>query len=389
MAGKTLEEYFVSLGIKGQNVVLKNIKDVKKQAESLSKLKPAVNLGKNPGKGIAGVIAGAAGSVVTTSEREKEKQQKKEEKNTRQFSEGSKKFGNAVVGFAQGAENFDPAGVAKNIISAAGDAFSNITIFGFGVGNLPKGVAELANTMISMASSAIDLAKSSAATQYALSNRNATTRHYGGGGIGQGGMSRAQHSELVMTIAGSFGRIQKPLQETVNELVKSKNTEALARVASGNWASTGEDRGWFLQQIANETQGLPPSIAQAIQNSLLKSNADLIQDKGAEAGPQGKNAGWVNLQEDQNEKIFEATIAKNKDGTNQYNKLLSLSKNMNSFQIQMIETGVGFAAAISDATEAIKKLPEKIEKINKAFDAAAEKVYKYSLGEIDFRGMHK
>ena len=35
MAGNTLEEYFVSLGIKGQNVVLKNIKDIKKQVQQM------------------------------------------------------------------------------------------------------------------------------------------------------------------------------------------------------------------------------------------------------------------------------------------------------------------------------------------------------------------
>lgn len=378
MAGRTLEEYFVSLGIKGQNVVLKNIDAVKKKADALSKIKPSVNLGK----GIAGILAGLAGKTATSAQtldqKNEEKIQKKEEKNIRQFSEGSKKFGNAVLGFTRGAESFDPVGIAKNMITAAGESFSNITVLGFGVGNLPKGLAELTNTMVSMASGAIDMAKTSAATQYGLSNRNSTTRYYGGEGIGQGGMSRAQHSELVMTIAGSFGKIQKPLQETVNKLVEGKNTEALARVAGGNWASTGTDRGWFLQQISNETAGLPPSIAQAIQNSLLKSNADLIQGKGEEKGAQAVNADWMNLAEDQNKKIYNTTSA-------QHEKLMALSKDINSMQIQMINTGVKFAGAISDATEAIKTLPEKIKKVEAAFDKAAEKVYKFSFGEIDFR----
>lgn len=378
MAGRTLEEYFVSLGIKGQNVVLKNIDAVKKKANDLSKLKPVLNFGKS----IAGILAGLSGKISSAlfapEQKKEEKKEKKEEKNIRQFSEGSKKFGNAVVGFTRGAESFDPVGIAKNMITAAGESFSNITVLGFGVGNLPKGLAELTNTMVSMAAGAIDMAKTSAATQYGLSNRNATTRYYGGEGIGQGGMSRAQHSELVMTIAGSFGKIQKPLQETVNKLVEGKNTEALARVAGGNWASTGTDRGWFLQQISNETAGLPPSIAQAIQNSLLKSNADLIQGKGEEKGAQAVNADWMNLAEDQNKKIYNTTAA-------QHEKLMALSKDINSMQIQMINTGVKFAGAISDATEAIKTLPEKIKKVEKAFDSAAEKVYKFSFGEIDFR----
>jgi len=379
MAGKTLEEYFVSLGIKGQNVVLKNIDAVKKKADALSKIKPSVNLGK----GIAGILAGVTGKAAPaeqTSEQRKEEKIQKE--NNNKFSRGIKTFADSARTMKSSVESFDPVGAVKGLITASGEALSNITIAGFGVGNLPKGLAEFANTMVSMSAGAIEMAKSSSATQYGLSNRNATTGYYGGEGIGQGGMSRAQHSELVMAISGSFGRIQKPFQETVNKLVESKNTEALARVAGGNWASTGEDRGWFLQQISNETAGLPPTIAQAIQNSLLRSNKDLIQDKGAEAGPQGKNAAWMNLQEDQNAEIYKTTAA-------QHGKLISLSGDLNKMQVQMINTGVGFAGAIADATEAIRKLPEKIEKANKAFDSMAEKIYKYSLHEVDIRRMSK
>lgn len=375
MAGKTLEEYFVSLGIKGQNVVLKNIKDIKKAAADLSKGKTSVNL-----KGKGGV---SGNNIIPPSPTPwEQKEEKTQKENNNKFSKGIKTFADSARTMKSSVESFDPVGAVKGLITASGEALSNITIAGFGVGNLPKGLAEFANTMVSMSAGAIEMAKNSSATQYALSNRNATTRYYGGEGIGQGGMSRAQHSELVMAISGSFGRIQKPFQDTVNKLVESKNTEALARVAGGNWASTGTDKGWFLQQIANETQGLPPSIAQAIQNSLLKSNADLIQDKGAEAGPQGKNADWMNLQEEQNAEIYKTTAA-------QHDKLISLSGDLNKMQVQMINTGVGFAGAIVDATEAIRKLPEKIEKANKAFDSMAEKIYKYSLHEVDIRRMSK
>lgn len=361
MAGKTLEEYFVSLGIKGQNVVLKNIKDIKKQADALTKNKAVLNFGK----GITGIIAGIAGKTGSTAptpeQKNEEKNQKKEEKNIRQFSEGSKKFGVATQSFARSAEGFDPVSVVQSGISSIGKSFSNINVLGTSLGTLPEGVANIINSMVSMASGAVNLAKSSAATQYGLSNRNATTQHYGGEGIGQGGMSRAQHSELIMTIAGSFGKIQKPLQETVNKLVESKNTDALSRVAGGNWASTGTDKGWFLQQIANETQGLPPSIAQAIQNSLLKSNAGEIQGKGDEKYAQEVNAGWMNQAERQNKEVFEATSSR-------YNELLSLSNKFNTMQIKMVESGVGFASAIDKATTAILELPKTIDKARAAID---------------------
>jgi hypothetical protein len=355
MAGKTLEEYFVSLGIKGQNVVLKNIKDIKKQADALTKNKAVLNFGK----GIAGIIAGLTGK--TGSPAPTPEQKNEEKRQNKKFSDSIKKFGNSAKDFARSAEGFDPVSVIQSGISSIGKSFSGISILGNTLGTLPAGIADIVNSMVSMASGAVNLAKSSAATQYGLSNRNATTRYYGGEGIGQGGMSRAQHSELVMTIAGSFGKIQKPLQETVNKLIESKNTDALSRVAGGNWASTGTDKGWFLQQIANETQGLPPSIAQAIQNSLLKSNAGEIQGKGDEKYAQEVNAGWMNQAERQNKEIFDTT-------SERYNKLISLSDKFNTMQVKMVESGVGFASAIDKATDAILELPKTIDKVKGLMD---------------------
>ncbi len=76
--------------------------------------------------------------------------------------------------------------VVQSGISSIGKSFSNINVLGTSLGTLPEGVANIINSMVSMASGAVNLAKSSAATQYGLSNRNATTQHYGGEGIGRG-----------------------------------------------------------------------------------------------------------------------------------------------------------------------------------------------------------
>ena len=64
MAGKTLEEYFVSLGIKGQNVVLSNIDKVKKKAKDLSGLKSSVNLNKIVNFGKSKLFGGGGKEMV-------------------------------------------------------------------------------------------------------------------------------------------------------------------------------------------------------------------------------------------------------------------------------------------------------------------------------------
>lgn len=373
MAGRTLEEYFVSLGIKGQNVVLSNIKKIKKEAGELTKPK-TVNV-----KAKAGLFGGVFGNnIIPPQQTQPDTEQKKENK---KLVEGINKFANGSKEFVKGVAHFDPVSAVQQAITSSGSAISAmakaIPVLGDYLQGLPKGLAEISNAMVGMAASAVEIAKSSAATQYAITNRNATTKYYGGdkNAIGQSNLSNAQYSELILGVAGAFGKIQKPMQGILNELVKTKNTEALSRVASGNWASTGTDKGWLLQQISNETAGLPPSIAQAIQTALLKSNKDLIQGKGGEAAAQGVSAAWVNQGEEQNAKIFARTSAK-------FDKLYDLSDRFNNMQVKMIDSGVNMAGAVDKAAIAISKLPDIINKVNAAIShspGAAQKLFE-SMG---------
>lgn len=373
MGESTLEKYFLSLGIKGQNVVLSNIKKIKKEAGELAKPK-TVNV-----KAKAGLFGGVFGNnIIPPQQTQPDTEQKKENK---KLVEGINKFANGSKEFVKGVAHFDPVSAVQQAITSSGSAISAmakaIPVLGDYLQGLPKGLAEISNAMVGMAASAVEIAKSSAATQYAITNRNATTKYYGGdkNAIGQSNLSNAQYSELILGVAGAFGKIQKPMQGILNELVKTKNTESLSRVASGNWASTGTDKGWLLQQISNETAGLPPSIAQAIQTALLKSNKDLIQGKGGETAAQGVNAAWVNQGEEQNAKIFARTSAK-------FDKLYDLSDRFNNMQIKMIDSGVNMAGAVDKAAIAISKLPDIINKVNAAIShspGAAQKLFE-SMG---------
>lgn len=362
MAGKTLEEYFVSLGIKGQNVVLKNIKDVKKQADALTKNKAILNFGK----GITGIIAGIAGIAGKTGITSPMPEQKNEEKRqNKKFSENINKFASGSKEFVKGVAHFDPTSAVQQTITSTGSALGAVAkaipVIGDYIQNLPKGIADITNAFVGMGTGALQMAKDATAGQYGLSNRNATTKYYGGD-FGQSNLSNAQFSELVMSISGSYGKIKKPMQGILEELVKSKNTDALNRVASGNWASTGTDKGWMLQQISNETAGLPPSIAQAIQSSLLKSNKDLIQEKGEESGAQGLNATFEKQAEAQTSALYNRAAESAKS-------LSSLNSSINKMQVAMFDAGVGMATQIDKAALKIKDLVESFDKMKKAVDS--------------------
>jgi len=378
MAGKTLDEYFVSLGIKGQNVVLKNIKNIKKEANALSKLKPVLKFGKSVGS----ILAGIAGKVSIPKKNMPAPQPvpgqpvpgqpepEETKKNNKKFNESVKTFAGGSKNFALGVAHFDPVRAVQQAVTSSGAALGAVVAAIPGVGgyikDLPKGLAEVSNAIVGMAAGAVDIAKNSASAQYGLTNRNETLKYYGGE-FGRSNLSNAQFSELVMTIAGSYGKIQKPMQGILDELVKTKNTEALSRVASGNWASTGTDKGWFLQQIANETAGLPPSVAQSFQNSLLRNNADLIQDKGKESGSQRTNAAFINQSENQIAAKYNATAAN-------FDSIYSLSKQFNSIEVSMVKSGASFASEVDKAARAIAKLPEIISEVNRALSHAPSAV---------------
>lgn len=387
MAGKTLEEYFVSLGIKGQNVVLSNIDKVKKKAKDLSGLKSSVNLNKivNFGKSKLFGGGGIMGNNIIPPQQQPSKEKKSssqqqpspeqknenktEKENNKKFSdsvkkfagEGVKRFAGAAKDMAIAASSLDPVALMQGMTNAMAKVAGGWQILGFSAGKAVEGLADLMNAGVGMAAGAVNSAKQSAAATYGLSQRNVTTAYYGGQGIKQTSghnpiMSREEHAQLVMEVAGAYGQIQKPLQNVLNKLVETKDTAALGRVAAGNWASTGTDKGWMLQQITNQTAGLPPSIAQAIQASLLKNNKNLIQNKtegGITEEGQRANARWKNADEDLQKKLFNASQG-------QLTNLIELNKSFNNITVNLVKSGASLVACVNTVASAVNSAISKI-----------------------------
>lgn len=364
--GNKLEEYFVSIGVKGQEIVLSTINKVKKESSNLSKLKPAVDLGKNVVKSMAGAIpglnkfTGQAPSPGAPSPEEK-KSDKKEEENTKKFGKSADTIGKAMTTFSNAAGTLDPVSLMSGVSGAIGGALSGVSVMGFSLGNLPKGLADMNNALVNMASGALSMAKQSASGTYGLMNRDVTSAYYGGEGISGKGMSNPEKAALVSAISGSFGIIKKPLQDLVNELSQTKNTAALSKVASGDWQSTGTDKGWMLQQITNQLSGLPPSIAQKFQTELLKNSSDLIMNKGAESGSQQTVAKWTAAEEAQTKNLYNIS-AKNMPG------LDSLNNEFNTLQGNLLAVGSGLSSLVSTQAAAINGMVAAVEKMKRSID---------------------
>jgi hypothetical protein len=359
-----LAESLVSIGVKGQNVVLAEINKVKKQAAAVSKMRPGVDLGKGLGKFRPG---GGTPAAPSPADKKNEETSKREEKSNNKLAKGLKSFGGHVTDFVKAASGLDPVTTMHGITNAAAKMAGGWSAFGFSGAGIAQGIGELMNAGVSMASGAVHSAKQSAAEQYGLTTRNATTANYGGnliqqydagkkgGSVGVARMSNPEKAQLVSVISGSFGKIQEPLAKELNKLSGKKDTGALSRVGAGDWQSMGTDKGWFLQQIANQFQGLPPSVAQKFQAELLKNYGGEIQDKtAAQRGAQATNAGWVSQNESQTAKLYEAAAAN-------VTALYKLSASFNDIQIKLVNSGGTLAGTVDKMASAVNSAMAKLQ----------------------------
>jgi len=363
-----LDNYLVSLGLKGQNVVLSTLEKVRKKGKDLSKKPitiptntkagkggksaPGTKPGAQPGKGgksapgtKPGAQPGKAGEPST------------EKKSSGKFDKAVDKFKNSTTNFANNMSRLDPVHAIESGLSA----MSKIAIAG-----IPFALAQAG---LSMASNMIAMAKDNAAAQYGIVRRNATAEYYGGGIRQISRMSNEEQAALRMTVGAAMGKVQRPLADAINKLLAGAdnfNTQALARVASGNWASTGTDEGWALQQLSDAFQGLPPSIAQKFQASLLtKYGADMIQktnEKIGESVAQQANAAWQNRDEEQIAAIS-ATIndpTKRANGKTNLQNLYELNDKLKNLQVGMVAAGSAVTTALNYVATQINAMGTKI-----------------------------
>lgn len=364
-----LDSYLVTLGVKGQDVVLSTMDKIRKKGEGLTKKKTAVNLVPST-KGGKGAGIGAPAGGATPAQPTQPGAGSEEKKNNKTQSEAVKKFGDSVKNFSSSAASLDPTSVMQSLNSAVGTALSGISVFGIGLGRLPEGIAAIGNNVLSMAKNAMEMAKQSTMAYHQLADRNAMTSYYGSRVSSDAGMSGNELNALVMSISGSMGKIQKPLADEINKLIRGKDTGALSRVAAGDWESTGTDQGWLLQQMSNGLQGLPPSIKQQFQASMLRQFSGNIQDKTSDQANVQKNAATLaKIDEKQSERLYRGTLT----GSGAIDpKLTGMMETMNTMQVGLYTAGVGMAKAFETVTQTVLKLPDAMEELQRSFKEMAK-----------------
>jgi len=365
----SLDNYLVTMGIKGQNVVLAQMEKVRKKGKDVSKSKYIADVS---GKG--GRTGGAAPGKPSTEEknenekvkREHKKETDDEKKNTSKFREAVGRFGQGAQTIASSASSIDPVGMISGLTSAIGTSLSGISIVGFGVGRLPEGIAAISNSLLSMAKNSVDMAKQSTAAYHALATRNAAAEHYGGNVTENSPMSRNERAMFIDAVSGSMGKIQQPLADQINRLVGSKDTRALARAAAGDWESTGTDKGWMLGQVSSGFQGLPPSIKQRIQASLLKNFSGEIQGMDENrAMVQRNNKTWETQNEEHTKSMYDLSTVKG--GATDEN-IIGISRKMNIVQEKLYGAGLDMASAVDKTVNAISRLPKQLMEFRDALD---------------------
>jgi len=365
-----LDNYLVSLGLKGQNVVLSVMNKIQKKGKDLTKKKTTVPLAvktvpadkdkkttpeekPEPGKRSPGKPSKKSAFVPGPSFSDQEKTNKR-------FSAAVDKFHGGARDIASAASSLDPAAVVSSITSALGTSLSGITVLGVSLGRLPEGIAAIANSTLSMAKNSTDMAKQATAAFHQLTIRNAAAAYYGEKITKEGPLSRNERAMFIDAVSNSMGRIQRPLADEINKLVGTKDTRALARVSAGDWESTGTDKGWMLGQISSSFQGLPPSIKQKLQAALLKNYSGEIQDMApGQAAVQQNAATFANMEEDQTKRLYSKAAEKENMGS-----VTGVIQKMNDLQVSLFTTGLQFTKSIDDAVTALAELPDTVTKLH-------------------------
>lgn len=352
-----LDNYLVTLGMKGQNVVLSMMDKIRKKGGDLSKKKTTVELAAKPsskktaapGVEKSGVEPGAPGTpppdYLPT-------------KSNKKFGAAVDRFSGGAKDIASAASSLDPVAAISGITSALGQSLSGVSVMGVSLGRLPEGIAAIANSTLSMANNSVQMAKQATAAFHQLTIRDAAAAHYGEKITEKSPLSRNERAAFIDAVSNSMGRIQRPLADEINKLIGTKDTRALARVGAGDWESTGTNKGWMLGQISSSFQGLPPSIKQKLQAALLKNYSSEIQDMTPEQAAAQQRAGtFANMEEDQTKRLA-GKAAEN------MGSVTGVIQKMNELQVSLFTTGLQFTKSIDDATTALAELPATISKMH-------------------------
>jgi len=388
-----LDKFLVTMGVKGQDVVLATMDKIQKKKNAVKKpfkvqmqsqMTGARQEKKLPEERRGFDFPRKAKDASNDLEKFRKSTEKgtsaqnKENKETEKAVGLAKKTGkNAKQGAANAAgaaSSLNPVSFLKTMASLPGEALSAIPFIG-GIGKALSGAVGMATEA---ASGALNSAKENASKYYGLSQRNASSAYYGGdinfskkqNGLSSqagsyqsvsGNYAPKERAELIASVSGVFGKIQKPLASTLSKMIQGNQYDvgALSRVSSGDWRSTGTDKGFFLQKLADSFGDLPPTIAQKFQSRLLENyGAGEIQKSTEEQrGAQATTGAWESKDELMTKNLYDVA-SKN------IQSLLELNESLNQVQIKLVSGGAQLSSVINGVAAGMNQI---FEKANSAF----------------------
>lgn len=247
----TKETGILQVGIKGTDIVMSALNKSNALKDKFSK----------PAKATIGTV-GASSDLSKTVETQKQENK---------LGEASKAAGNELLGLARAASTLDPGTTLTAITSTLGRAAAALPvpiISGFAAA-----AAEVASAGIAAASGALSAVKSAIPVAIDTAEKRGRQAFFGGGAFkGNERLSLGEQSAVLEGAVAKFGKFNNNFASSVNRLVKGNvDLQQLQQVTSGNFNALGTDKGFFLNKIASQFSGLPPSIAQELQSQLMDS----------------------------------------------------------------------------------------------------------------------
>jgi hypothetical protein len=197
-------------------------------------------------------------------------QTKKDDDEKKKTSDSMKELGKNAKGAVQGLATLS----AGNALRGAVSLMNAIPFVGEGIAAAGNGIITAAESFRANVENAARINFDTAESRSRIGN---LVQGSGGGNFtGRVDLDVNSQRALAETMGERFGVVQRPLQDAIRELYRSRDGRAVdvnqaQSLATGNFAALGTDKGFFLQKIADQLQGLPPSMRQAMQASLLQN----------------------------------------------------------------------------------------------------------------------
>lgn len=356
------ENAVLQLGVKGADLVVSTFKKINKQKDQFSK---AAKLALGAAGKFAFAKGGAAADDAAISKRRQE-----ETRATR----ATRAAGEAMLNVAQAASTLNPTELIRSVAAsgfglAAGIAQGVGNAAWGGVGDVAKSLIEysgkLTDIAINAASGAVQAAKGALPIAVEQEARRSMLMAGGSGmnaAINTDTMSRANAASLSQALIPVVGKIEQNsrMARQLTRLFETRNGQIVNReqamsIAQGNFSVLGTDKGWFVNQLSSQFNGLPPSIAQELRAQLMEFTAGEEQKEGASFRQKQVNMEASDL------------AAATKIASMDLTAVAEANKNLNELSVQMVGSAKQLNVALAGAA---KGLGDFLGSINKRIEEA-------------------